>query len=263
MIKLGGNTISALKLGTMDVQAAYLGGVQVFGGAAFSPASLFASGEEGAWFEPSPTTCFTDTARTTPASVGQAVAGMTDLSGRGNHATQAITSARPILRQAGTGEFYLEFDGIDDFLVTTNLITKTDMDLLIAMNPGADTSYMMIQSSESTGGKFALLAETGDTSLSYAGGASPIGTPSMFVDGSAIGNTRNDLYLAATGGPHIVEAQNLNLSSFLQPSRFVGYGLGGAFMQGAIYGIIFCEDMTSQELIDSRTYLAAKSGVTL
>ena len=46
----------------------------------FSPASLFASGEEGAWFEPSPTTCFTDTAGTTPAQVGQAVALMLDKS---------------------------------------------------------------------------------------------------------------------------------------------------------------------------------------
>jgi hypothetical protein len=63
----------------------------------FSPASLFAAGEQGAWFEPSPTTCFTDTTLTTPASVGQAVAGMTDLSGNDNHATQSITSARPIL----------------------------------------------------------------------------------------------------------------------------------------------------------------------
>jgi hypothetical protein len=62
-----------------------------------NPARLFRAGEQGVWFEPSPTTCFTDTARTTPATVGQAVAGMTDLSGRGNHATQDITSARPIL----------------------------------------------------------------------------------------------------------------------------------------------------------------------
>jgi hypothetical protein len=69
-----------------------------FGGRkSFNPIRLFAAGEQGAWFEPSPTTCFTDTARTTPASVGQTVAGMTDLSGNDNHATQDITSARPIL----------------------------------------------------------------------------------------------------------------------------------------------------------------------
>jgi hypothetical protein len=46
----------------------------------FSPASLFAAGEQGAWFEPSPTTCFTDTAGTTSAQVGQAVALMLDKS---------------------------------------------------------------------------------------------------------------------------------------------------------------------------------------
>jgi len=63
----------------------------------FSPALLFGQGEQGAWFDPSPTTTFTDTARTVPATVGQAVAGMTDLSGRGNHATQATVAARPIL----------------------------------------------------------------------------------------------------------------------------------------------------------------------
>ena len=41
-------------------------------GDVFSPLSLFASGEEGAWYEPSTTTCFTDTAGTTPAPYGDA-----------------------------------------------------------------------------------------------------------------------------------------------------------------------------------------------
>jgi len=63
----------------------------------FTPAALFALAEPGVWFDPSPLTCFTDTARTTPATVGQAVAGMTDLSGRGNHATQATLASRPTL----------------------------------------------------------------------------------------------------------------------------------------------------------------------
>jgi hypothetical protein len=46
----------------------------------FSPASLFAAGEPGVWFDPSPTTTFTDTAGTTPATVGSAVALMLDKS---------------------------------------------------------------------------------------------------------------------------------------------------------------------------------------
>lgn len=83
---------------------------------AFSPASLFASGEEGVWYEISPDTCFTDISGTTPASVGDAVAYFADSSGNGNHATQVTADARPILaRVPETGrrnllEYTEEFD---------------------------------------------------------------------------------------------------------------------------------------------------------
>jgi hypothetical protein len=46
----------------------------------FNPLSLFANGEPGVWFDPSPTTTFTDTAGTTPATVASAVALMLDKS---------------------------------------------------------------------------------------------------------------------------------------------------------------------------------------
>jgi hypothetical protein len=46
----------------------------------FSPSALFANGEPGVWFDPSPETTFTDTAGTTPATVGSAVALMLDKS---------------------------------------------------------------------------------------------------------------------------------------------------------------------------------------
>lgn len=64
---------------------------------AFSPAALFASGEQGAWYDPSDlTTLFQDTAGTTPITTpGQVVARINDKSGQGNHATQATTASRP------------------------------------------------------------------------------------------------------------------------------------------------------------------------
>ena len=69
-----------------------------FGGA-FSPAILFANGEPGVWYDPSEmTTLFQDAAGTTPVTaVEQPVGRMLDKSGRGNHATQATPSARPVL----------------------------------------------------------------------------------------------------------------------------------------------------------------------
>jgi len=79
--------------------------VDGFGGE-FSPASLFAAGEQGAWYDPSDlSTLFQDSAGTTPVTAaGQPVGRMVDKSGRGNHATQATAAARPTLgRVPATG----------------------------------------------------------------------------------------------------------------------------------------------------------------
>lgn len=64
----------------------------------FNPAVLFAAGEQGVWFDPGDlSTMFSDTAGTTPATVGSGVARINDKSGRGNHATQSTSGSRPIL----------------------------------------------------------------------------------------------------------------------------------------------------------------------
>lgn len=62
-------------------------------------AGMFASGEQGVWYEPSPSngTCFQDAAGTTPAVLEGPVGLMRDLSGRGNHATQVTSANRPVL----------------------------------------------------------------------------------------------------------------------------------------------------------------------
>jgi hypothetical protein len=65
--------------------------------AGFSPASLFAAGEQGGWYDPSDlSTLFQDSAGTTPVTTpGQSVGLMLDKSGRGNHATQSNAAQRP------------------------------------------------------------------------------------------------------------------------------------------------------------------------
>lgn len=88
-------------------------------GAGFDPRSLFASGEQGVWYDPSDmSTLFQDAAGTIPVTAaGQPVGLMRDKSGRGNHATQATATSRPILQTEG-GKWYLAFDGVDDGMVT-------------------------------------------------------------------------------------------------------------------------------------------------
>ena len=76
------------------------------------PASLFAAGEKGAWYDVSDlSSMFQDAAGTVAAAVNAPVGRLSDKSGRGNHAVQASASARPMLRVDGGGRHYLEFDG--------------------------------------------------------------------------------------------------------------------------------------------------------
>lgn len=89
--------------------------------ATFSPSNLFNGGEQGVWFDPSDfSTMFQDDAGATPVTaVGDAVGLIRDKSGRGNHASQATSTKRPVLRQDSAGRYYLEFDGVDDCLFTS------------------------------------------------------------------------------------------------------------------------------------------------
>lgn len=64
-----------------------------------SPLSLFATGAQGAWYDPSDfSTMFQDDAGTTPVTaVEQPVGLILDKSGNGNHATQSTSASRPVL----------------------------------------------------------------------------------------------------------------------------------------------------------------------
>ena len=70
------------------------------------------------WFDVQDlTSMWQDTAGTVAAAVGSPVARIDDKSGNGNHATQSNSGKRPILRKLA-GIYYLEFDGVDDWMVT-------------------------------------------------------------------------------------------------------------------------------------------------
>lgn len=69
-----------------------------------------------------------DVAKTTPAvAVNDPVAVVEDYSGNVNNLSQDTATARPLLKQDGSGNWYLQFDGTDDFLVTSSIdFTGTD-----------------------------------------------------------------------------------------------------------------------------------------
>lgn len=80
---------------------------------AYSPGLAFAAGERGIWLDFNDlSTMFQDTLGATPVTaVGQSVALVRDKSGNNQHVTQTTSGSRPILRQDGSGIYYLEFSG--------------------------------------------------------------------------------------------------------------------------------------------------------
>lgn len=84
-------------------------------------------GEQGVWYDPSDmSTLFQDAAGTIPVTAAGQPVGMMmrNKSGRGNHATQATATSRPLL-QTESGKWYLAFDGVDDGLFTSGNVDFT------------------------------------------------------------------------------------------------------------------------------------------
>ncbi|WP_105245425.1 hypothetical protein [Psychrobacter sp. Marseille-P5312] len=79
--------------------------------------ALFTGGKQGVWYDPSDkSTLFQDVAGTVPVTAdGDPVALMLDKSGNNNHATQTVSTSRPVYMTDGELH-WLEFDGVDDSL---------------------------------------------------------------------------------------------------------------------------------------------------
>lgn len=99
---------------------------------------MFASGEQGIWYGPNNlSTLFQDSAFTVPVTaVEQPVGGILDLSGRGNHATQATTTKRPVYSRR------------------VNLLTNTE-------TPNSPLAGVVIAAS----GGFSILKESTDSGI--------------------------------------------------------------------------------------------------
>lgn len=178
--------------GAPAMRAALLGGV-------FSPASLFAMGEQGAWYDPSDlSTMFQDTAGTIPVTTpGQTVALILDKSGRGNHATQATAASRPVYQVDGSGKPYLSFDGVDDGMVTA------------IIDPAADKAQGFV-------GLYKLQDTIRGSVLEW-GPAPSTGRISMEAPTPQVGSAR---YFVLSGGSILISAQT-SLSEFDAPRKDV------------------------------------------
>ena len=166
-------------------------------------ASLFTGSEQGFVYDFNDLkTMFQDAAGTIPAAVGQPVGRVLDKSGRGNHLSQSVSASRPTLqRNATTNAYYLEFDGVDDFLVTDNTVnfsSKNEVTLFSGLRKLSDAALgMLVELSPTT---------IGNTGAFYV--TAPNGTTANLAFGSK--------------GTSLVSAQTLN--EFAAPISGVFYG---------------------------------------
>lgn len=252
------------------------------GSGGFQPSTLFAAGEQGFWYDPSDmTTMFQDSAGTTPVTAaGQVVGLIRDKSGRSNHASQASAASKPILRNTGA-LWWLEFDGIDDFLVTATIdFTATNkMSLFAGLRKTSDAAmgiFAELSINLSTNpGTFTVRAPNGatpDYQMNWSGstvktaniGSLPAPNTSVLSSTADIGTSTVTMQIngSSTG---LVLGGALGTGNFSNNPLYIGRRAGTSSpFTGNLYGLIG-RGAASDGLTIAGTegYMAQKSGVVL
>lgn len=251
---------------------------------AWSPLSLFAASEVGAWYDPSDlTTMFQDSAGTTPVTVdGQPVGKILDKSGRGNHATQATAASRPLYKTDGTYH-WLQFDGVDDSLSTAAFAWGTDkataiigilnnnssgfgLPFTFGANPISDVGAFGSYVNVAANGDYTIAAK-GATQCYYKtiGAAIPRTDVVTFTYDLAQTQHQDSLKLRLNGvnaALSWVAGGNLGGGNFLTHSLNIGRrGDNAGFLLGRVYSMIIRGALsTTQEITDTETWVNSKTG---
>lgn len=245
--------------------------------ATFSPLSLFAASEQGAWYDPSDlSTLFQDSAGTIPVTAdGQPVGKILDKSGRGNHASQATAASRPLYKTDGTYH-WLQFDGVDDSLATVSfdLSLSTTASLFCGFDKTVDTNpgWMFENTTGNAAGisvaqrgtgieiGFKTSTETNETVSPYPAQqkivVSALLDPSNPVYQEKIGIRVNEtpvegsVWNTASGGNFGDFPLNIGKRS---DGYYLAFHLNSLILRGAL--------STTQEITETETWVAAKTGV--
>ena len=256
---------------------------RIYGGAtSFTPASLFASGEQGVWYDPSDmSTMFQDSAGTIPVTAaGQPVGKILDKSGRGNHASQATAAKRPLLQTSG-GLWYLQFDGVDDALSTgnINLTTTNKLGCFFGARKLSDASAGMlveltIESNVYNGFYISAPEGVGDYGVRVSSGAgynhATFNAPITNVFSGNWDRSAASLSLGVVDRFNgVLNTTNptgtLTNTAYPNLPLFIGSRAGSSFpFNGNLYQLVVLgRTPTALETTNTEAYIAAKSGVTL
>ena len=199
-----------------------------------------------------------------------------------NFAYQTTSASRPILRKnAATGANYLEFDGTDDFLVTSSIdFTGTDKISLFAgvvklanrvsmlcelsANTNTELGSFYITAPESSSGTYAFKSR-GQTATNPAP-VNSSGTSAYDVSVlSAFGNISGGNNTLRRNAVSTTTAANLGLGNFGNHPLYIGRRGGTSLpFNGHIYSLIGVGRLaTVSEIAAIEKELAKRTGVTL
>jgi hypothetical protein len=227
--------------------------------------ALFANSEVGAWYDPSDlSTMFQDSAGLVPTTAdGQPVGLILDKSGRGNHAFQATAASRPLYKTDGTYH-WLEFDGVDDSLSTATFTAISASPLwtaTIGLYRYSQLDQMMLCSDGAS--RFFGVAQIGTESSSNAVGDSTFRANGVAVPG-APSTSRGQLNDAIVDlASKVITAKSLTMTDWVTFSP-LWYVSSDFVAQLRMYSFILRgAASTTQEITDTETWVAGKTGVTL
>ena len=249
------------------------------------PGWMFRGGAQGAWYDPADlATLFQDSAGTVPvAAAGDPVGLMRDKSGNGNHAIQVTAAARPVYRNVGA-RHWLEFNGVNQFLVTPTITPGTDKaQVLIGLQKLANSgSGIVIEHSVDLNthpGTFYLLAPvTSGAVRSYGATSKGSAMAIAFMAGNSIPSPStnvvsmhsdigaDNLTVRADGSIVVQSVANQGTGNFLANPIYIGMRGGVSIpFNGNIYGLIlrFGPNLTDEEITRAERYIATKTGVAL
>lgn len=224
----------------------------------FSPATLYAGGVAGVWYDPSDlTTLFQDAAGTTPVTAaGQPVALMRDKSGNNRHVSNTGGITRPTLANSGS-LYWLEMDAVNTYFRSasfTMINQAVTMCIGYQFNLAGETSYLF---DDSDGASRFALAKLSTAQLSaFAGGQIDVqagSTVVSVVDGVYNGASST---FKTNGGADITGDTGSNG----QQGITIGCRFSGSnFFGGKFYGMMTVAGTSSQRA-GMRAYMDKKTG---
>ena len=209
--------------------------------------ALFTGGKQGVWYDPSDkSTLFQDVAGTVPVTKdGDPVALMKDKSGNGYHATQSVSTARPLYKTDGVLSWF-DTDGVDDWF-KTNYTPSSDWSSSIAMAIIATATAFVFESFSGAANNYVA---DGSVVVVAAPSAEYRQPQDFALDTPFVYSAR-------------VQQDNVGTVPLAISARYNGTS-PSYHTNNKVYGLIVTNFVMSAEQIGSvDMYLAKKSGVTL